>query len=341
MLRFIIGVFALMLTVHGVAPAFAQGEITLLGCTAERQPEPDPLTAALSFALHLGEGAASAALEMLAAPLKIVMGIGWSLEHPQQALEMAGQIVRHPELLLAPLTQWVADVQQAWGHDPDRLAFLLGEGAFNAATIACGAVSGVRKLADVADAAEAAEEAEVLAAAGDLKATAVLDRSVFQEAADAGAMVPVKKQLYSVRFTPVTAADGELVPTLENPAGELAEQGKWIAQRVDANGEVVIENGMKNQWPITRARIAKSYQVDPAALDANTAFTAPTRVDGPPVHMVQLRSDVTVQTSNGVLNGHAGDWLANYDYDAANGVPGHDFAIVSSTSFAQTYQIAQ
>lgn len=155
-------------------------------------------------------------------------------------------------------------------------------------------------------------------------------------------VVPAQKQLYEVKFRKVTNPNGESVPTLENPGGETVQQGHWVAQRLDANGQPVIERGQVNQWPIsTDAKVAKTYNVDPATLATQTEFVAPTRVDAPPVHVVQLTEPIKIQTKWGAMDGKPGDWLANYDFNAATNTPGSDYAIISGTSFEQTYKVSK
>jgi hypothetical protein len=152
-------------------------------------------------------------------------------------------------------------------------------------------------------------------------------------------VVPATKQLYEVKFRKVVDPAGEKVPTLENPAGETVQQGHWIAQRLDASGQPVIERGQINQWPIaTDAKVAKTYNVDPETLATKTEFVAPTRVDSPPVHVVKLTKPITIQTSWGSMEGKPGDWLANYDFNTTTNTPGSDYAIISGTSFDQTYK---
>lgn len=161
-------------------------------------------------------------------------------------------------------------------------------------------------------------------------------QSVFNDAD----VVPAGKQLYEVKFRKVTDPAGERVPTLENPAGETVQQGHWVAQRLDANGQPVIERGQVNQWPIsTDAKVAKTYNVDPETLATKTEFVAPTRVDAPPVHVVKLTEPITIQTKWGSMEGKPGDWLANYDFNSATNTPGSDYAIISATSFEQTYKV--
>jgi len=155
-------------------------------------------------------------------------------------------------------------------------------------------------------------------------------------------VVPAQKQLYEVRFRKVTDPAGEKVPTLENPTGETVQQGHWVAQRLDANGQPVIERGQVNQWPIsTDAKVAKTYNVDPETLATKTEFVAPTRVDAPPVHVVQLTEPIKIQTKWGAMDGKPGDWLANYDFNATTNTPGSDYAIISGTSFDQTYKVSK
>lgn len=153
-------------------------------------------------------------------------------------------------------------------------------------------------------------------------------------------VVPASKQLYEVKFRKVTDPAGEKLPTLENPAGETVQQGHWVAQRLDASGQPVIERGQVNQWPIsTDAKVAKTYNVDPETLATKTEFVAPTRVDAPPVHVVKLTEPITIQTKWGSMEGKAGDWLANYDFNTTTNTPGSDYAIISATSFDQTYKV--
>ncbi len=157
-----------------------------------------------------------------------------------------------------------------------------------------------------------------------------------------GDVLPAQKQLYEVKFRKVTNPNGEMVPTLENPTGETVQQGHWVAQRLDANGQPVIERGQVNQWPIsTDAKVAKTYNVDPETLATKTEFVAPTRVDAPPVHVVQLTEPIKIQTKWGAMDGKPGDWLANYDFNATTNTPGSDYAIISGTSFGQTYKVSK
>jgi len=164
------------------------------------------------------------------------------------------------------------------------------------------------------------------------------NQQIFQQAGETDSVVPAQKQLYNVQLRKVTAAAGEQVPTLENPGGELVKQGDWVATRLDTEGQPVLERGQVNQWPIVEKKIPKTYNVEPAKLQSETELVAPTRVDGPPVHVVQLKEPLTIHTPWGHMNANPGDWLANYDFNTATSTPGTDFAIISSTSFGQTYK---
>lgn len=164
------------------------------------------------------------------------------------------------------------------------------------------------------------------------------NQNIFNEAGDK--VVTAQKQLYNVRFRKVSNPEGESIPTLENPGGEAVAPGQWVAQRLDANGQVVIERGQPNQWPINEAKIPKTYNVSAETLATQTEFVAPTRVDGPPVHVVSLQEPLKIRTPWGRMNAETGDWLANYDFNAALNLPGKDYAIISNTSFNQTYQAA-
>jgi hypothetical protein len=164
------------------------------------------------------------------------------------------------------------------------------------------------------------------------------NQSIFRAAAtdDGDGVITAVKQSYNVQFRRLTAP--ELVPTLENPAGQTAEAGQWVATRLNADGTPNIENGMVNQWPVTEKAMLKTYQITPDQLPGTDNLTAATRTDAPPVHMVKLTNDIKFKTSWGELSGRAGDYLSNYDYSTATGQPGSDFAIVTASSFNQTYQ---
>jgi hypothetical protein len=126
---------------------------------------------------------------------------------------------------------------------------------------------------------------------------------------------------------------------LENRTeGVLVPKGAFIATRLDAAGNPVIEDGIENSWSMQAAKIGKTYQVEPATLENSTGFVAPTRVDGPSVHMVKLDQPTDIITKWGAMKGKIGDWLANYDFDKTTGTPGKDYAIVSGPSYSQTYQ---
>jgi hypothetical protein len=168
------------------------------------------------------------------------------------------------------------------------------------------------------------------------------NQGVFRAAAEDDAIVASKKQLYNVKFEQVTEEGGRILKTLENRVeGESVPQGKWIATRLDDAGQPVIEDGMTNSWALDAKKLAKTYQVTPEQIEAGGEFVAPTRVDGPVVHMTQLKEPITIQTPWGEMTGKPGDWLANYDFDAATGQAGKDYAIVSETSYAQTYEPVQ
>lgn len=152
-------------------------------------------------------------------------------------------------------------------------------------------------------------------------------------------VVPSIKQAYNVRFEKVT--EPTQVQTLEGLAtGETqtANPGDWIATRLNADGTPNIENGIENKWTIKENKIAKTYQVTPEELQGQTDFVAGTRTDAPPVQMVQLKEPLTIDTPWGSMSGKPGDYLANYDFDPVTGKPGSDYAIVTKTSYDQTYK---
>jgi hypothetical protein len=169
----------------------------------------------------------------------------------------------------------------------------------------------------------------------ELQASIARNQGLFKAAGDDDAVMTAQKQSYNVMFKKIT--EPGVVKTLENRAGEPVQPGQWMAIRLDANGQPVIEDGITNQWPVTEKAILKAYQASPENFQ-QPEFIAGTKTGGAPVHMVQLTEPITIKTPWGSMSGKAGDWLANYDYDAATGTPGNDYAIVTGTSWTQTYE---
>lgn len=173
---------------------------------------------------------------------------------------------------------------------------------------------------------------------------------------NSGSLVDAKKQLYNVQFDKITEPGGRVVPTLENPAGENAPANNWVATRLDSTGQPVVENGMTNQWPVTEKTILKTYQTSPEQLASTTNFTAPTKIDAPPVKMAPVYGQMNLETPWGTMSTPKPDasvvsrvldavnnrplgWLANYDYSPATSQPGSSFALITGRSFGQTYEL--
>jgi len=184
--------------------------------------------------------------------------------------------------------------------------------------------------------AKAAEVSPEDALANSIKA----NQEVFTNANQEGGsgVIESTKQLYDVRFQKVTDPAGQKLVTLENRDGIVVPQGSYIATRLDASGNPDIEDGITNSWSMGASKIAKTYVVDPKVLADSDNFVAPTNVDGPSVHMVKMDKPFDIVTPWGQMSGKAGDYLSNYDYDAATGTPGKDYAIVTARSYSQTYQ---
>ncbi|HEY9777737.1 MAG TPA: hypothetical protein V6C81_28515 [Planktothrix sp.] len=167
-------------------------------------------------------------------------------------------------------------------------------------------------------------------------------QDAFRSQGDSDNLVPsVKRTDYSVSFRPSTA--GQPVPTIESVKagtdGQMPNPGDWIATRLNADGTPNLEDGVVNQWPISVKSIVSKYNgVDADSFTGSDVVTGTPKPSAAPVHMFQLPTDTSIQTSRGVLSGHAGDWLANYDYDAATNTPGSDYAIVSKPSYDATYR---
>lgn len=177
--------------------------------------------------------------------------------------------------------------------------------------------------------------------------------------ANAADLVDAKKQFYNVRFDRVTQnmyneSGGMRVPTLENPKGELAQVGQFIATRLDGAGNPVMERGMVNQWPIKPPAIAKAYETSLEALSAvENSVTLPTRTGAPPMRMMPVRGPMTLQTSWGDMSTEPASmfsrvfdavrnrplgYMPNYDFNPATG-PGSSFALITPRSFGQTYEL--
>lgn len=172
----------------------------------------------------------------------------------------------------------------------------------------------------------------------ELQASIRQNQQIFNNAANDDAIVTAQKQSYNVMFKKVT--EPGFVQTLENRAGEPVKPGQWLAIRLDADGQPVMEDGIVNQWPVVDKTILKSYQATPEDLQ-QLEFVAGTKTGGAPVRMVQLKGPITIKTPWGSMSGKAGDWLANYDFNSFNGTPGSDYAIVTGTSWSQTYEPVQ
>jgi hypothetical protein len=195
-----------------------------------------------------------------------------------------------------------------------------------------------------ATAADTQAQAEADAAAAKAAQAKAIEESVartqalFKEAnsGEGDGVIPSTKQDYSVMFQKVT--EPGKIPTLENPAGADVKPGQWIATRLNPDGTPNIEKGMVNQWTVTDKDILKTYKATPDEVSTASKFVAATKTDAPPVHMVKLTAPLTINTSWGPMNGNPNDYLANYDYDPVTGQPGENYAIVSSSSYGQTYE---
>ena len=190
-----------------------------------------------------------------------------------------------------------------------------------------------------ADAVKAeAEAAAKAAAARQVEESVARTQSLFKQATsdDGDGIIPSTKQDYNVMFQKVL--EPTKIPTLENPAGADVQPGQWIATRLNSDGTPNMERGMVNQWSVTDKTILKTYQTTPDELSTASKFIAATKTDAPPVNMVKLTQPITIQTSWGPMSGLPNDYLANYDYDPVTGQPGQNYAIVTNSSYSQTYQ---
>ena len=131
-----------------------------------------------------------------------------------------------------------------------------------------------------------------------------------------------------MRARRVTDENGEMVPTKENPKGELVSKGQWILQRLDSEGKPVLgANGKPDQWPIKEDKMVKTYNVPADVLKSGDGIAA-VDTSAKPVKMIVLDKDTTIETPWGPNERQERRLLANYDYDNATNTPGKDFAIV-------------
>lgn len=147
-----------------------------------------------------------------------------------------------------------------------------------------------------------------------------------------------KKQFYFVHVRRLSAK--EIVPTEENRVpGQVGHVGEWVITRYEADGtKQLADDGLVNQWVNTEKDMVKTYVVPPEVLKFGYGFV-PTRL-GVEVYMVKLDAPLTIVTGWGTADAKADGWLACYDYDAATGVPGIDFNVVSSTYWKRSYEFA-
>lgn len=176
---------------------------------------------------------------------------------------------------------------------------------------------------------------EEIALQAKVDASVAKNQTVFDGSVE---VTPSLKQAYNVRFEKVSEpTQVQTLEGLESAETQTANPGDWIATRLNADGTPNIEHGIENKWTIKQNKIAKTYQVTPEELEGQTSLVAGTRTDAPPVNMVQLTEPLTIDTPWGSMSGKPGDYLANYDFDPATGKPGSDYAIVTKTSYDQTY----
>lgn len=164
-------------------------------------------------------------------------------------------------------------------------------------------------------------------------------QDLFNRAKASGTLLRTKKQYYAVKIERIDAQDGAKVSTRENRAGEQAGKGDWIIRRLDDQQKVVIApDGQPDQWVSTQKQMLKSYVVPEDTLEHGQGVVW-TKQDGNTVMMVELAADIQIQTPWGAMNGEAGDYLANYDYDSVAGEPGKDYARVARDAWQATYEL--
>ncbi len=173
-----------------------------------------------------------------------------------------------------------------------------------------------------------------------LKNSIAENQALFKEALSLSELMEARKSLYNVQFERVIEPEGRYIATLDNPS-VMVKQGDFIATRLNPDGTPNLERGQVNQWSMRAEKIAKTYKTTVDALNQSTGkIVAPTRIDGPTVHMIRAKTGGKIQTKWGAMTYEAGDWLANYDYDKLACKPGNDYDVITDVSRKATYEPA-
>lgn len=151
-------------------------------------------------------------------------------------------------------------------------------------------------------------------------------QKMFEEALAAATLRVARKVAQSVHLRRLEKP--ELIPTKENRSPvEETKEGVWVVTRLDSNGQTVNANdGKIDQWCADLAGVQKNYEVSAELLAKGEGVTC-SKADATR-RVVRLTSSVTIQTRWGDMNGEAGDYLSNSDYNEVDKMAGQKFAII-------------
>ena len=149
-----------------------------------------------------------------------------------------------------------------------------------------------------------------------------------KEGLEKGTMVPKT----AVKFARIIARQGQLgeeVKTFtQNGLLEKISSVKtdektgmlgWIATKVDANGEIIVdEYGNKNQWIIDDSTFKRKYEIDPE----NPGLYKP--VGGPQI-FVEIQDNITLEQWGSEMNIEKGGYINITNPDDMYGISKRDF----------------
>ena len=100
---------------------------------------------------------------------------------------------------------------------------------------------------------------------------------------------------------------------------EVTKQPGWIATKVDADGNVIIDEfGHKNQWIISNSTFVKKYEVDP---ENPTLF----KPKGGPQVFVEIQDNITLEQWGSEMNVEKGGFINITNPDDMYGISKRDF----------------
>lgn len=149
-----------------------------------------------------------------------------------------------------------------------------------------------------------------------------------KEGLENGTMVPRT----AVKFARIVARQGVVGQEVESftanglsekvavvELDEVTKQPGWIATKVDADGNVIIDEfGHKNQWIISNSTFVKKYEVDP---ENPTLF----KPKGGPQVFVEIQDNITLEQWGSEMNVEKGGFINITNPDDMYGISKRDF----------------